>query len=413
MIEDEKKILYLLPIILASGCSQSEDPNGETQEARTTLQISMTRSESEILNSINMFAFDLVKTIENGSSSEVIPSTSNYLVSPLGVAMTLGMIANGAEGESLKEICTALHIPDNSLNGLNECCHTLLNAFEDSENGLDMKVNNYVWSKENLFQQTFQNTVKDLYNASAFHGSMNSSSDSNLKWLETESEKEDFDNAVMNAFDFKGLWDLKFNKNYTAPDYFYNSVSSKSFVDFMNTKGLVFTSGNDFCAMLRLTMEKESFSMDFILPDEDKSLEDIFENLTLEGWNELVGSLQSRSYKVSIPKFEFNGIKTDMKKSLVSLGINGIFDEYGEEIPNVLCDFEGEATYAYVKKIYQNASMICEEEGTTVKTSTVGAIEEASSLPNNGEFKVNRPFMFVISENSTGAILFMGKILRP
>ncbi len=385
--------------LFITGCSSSEEP--ETQPEKKKLEITLTRSESEALKSINSFAFDLFKATNTEKVKEQeMQKGYNYLISPFGASMALGMLANGAQGETLKEITDMLKIGDSSLDDLNECSRTLINAFTAPENQIAMKVTNHLHSNNYQIQPNYLSKVGEFYNA-----------------IQTNDEDEclngeKLDFAIIDVIEFQGRWDEVFNKDKTESGIFRNADATEGEVYFMNMEQTAFVAEDDKCRILSKGMDKGSFSFYFILPSGDNTIEDVICQLDQDYWEKIAHGFKRYSVNISIPKFKLEEDETFLNDPVKSLGMVKAFDKRNAELPDILMDMNSLPICPYIEVFKQRSSINVDEEGAEIKVVTIIGMMGSAYPFEKTEFILDRPFIYVISENSTGAILFMGKVSR-
>ncbi len=392
---------YLIPILacagfIMTGCSSSEEPQAEEREQtkKPTIKIPLTRSEGETLKSLNEFAFDLFKTFDKENQCVESSTRYNYVISPFGASMGLAMLANGADGETQNELLQVLKMGDASLDDLNNCCRSILEGLVAPENEVDLNVFNSVISKKRDFNPGFSSRIGEYF------------------FGKTLIEPKISCNLLLrNVMDFAAVWDVKFDPENTIPGIFHNADGSDGDANFMRSAGacgLIYRN-QDF-RFMRTVMNSNSFSLDLILPEENVELEDVIANLNLENWNEILNNLINKNgIFLNLPKFEMES-ECSLSSSLNALGMKKTFSESEAQIPNILIRHE-EDPNIWIQDVIQSGKVSMDEEGVKVKVVT--DISDASGIVlEYDQLNLDRPFIFSISENSTGAILFMGKVSR-
>jgi serpin B len=148
-------------------------------------------------------------------------------------------------------------------------------------------------------------------------------------------------------------------------------------------------------------------SMLILLPDRGTRLEALESSLSSKGLADAVSSLQSEKLDVSIPKFRLTS-QHRLDDALGALGMKAAFDVSR-------ADFKGiaEAEQLFVDAVLHKAFVDVNEEGTEAAAAPTvkGAPGKAPKKPP--AFKANRPFLFLIRDRTTGAILFLGRVVDP
>ncbi len=149
-----------------------------------------------------------------------------------------------------------------------------------------------------------------------------------------------------------------------------------------------------------------AFKMTFILPNEGISTAELVKDFDRSTWEVLTKDTGEREVKIKIPKFE-TSFKLELNDYLKSLGMTDAFLGSKADFSNMSDELS-----LYISKIFQKARIKVEEKGTEAAAVTVIDMKVNSALPSPSEpptFYATRPFLYAISEISTGAILFMGQ----
>jgi len=127
--------------------------------------------------------------------------------------------------------------------------------------------------------------------------------------------------------------------------------------------------------------------------------------MSQDKWNEILDNItETDDVNLQIPKFKLEyGIKS-LKDSLSSLGMEEAFEDRA--------DFSGIREGLYIDEVLHKAVIEVNEEGSEAAAATVVVLEESAAVIEPVTFIADRPFMFVIADDNTGTILFMGKLLN-
>lgn len=398
----KKTFLTLTAAAVLTACS-SDEPGGNTP--RRDIEVSL--SEQEVINAQQDFAFDLLNEgLENNQG--------NVAFSPFSVSIALSMTANGTEGAMQHEILDALNLDSTEdLAVMNGCAKRLIDEMPTLDNRTTLITAQSVWTRDNLaLLDSFRRICADSYKAS--FGNYSTADDGasaindwvsrNTKGSITNavSPKEMDKIAIVNATYFNGLWSDQFKKDKTKRLSFRNADGTISIVDMMSdSKEFYRYWETENLQMVRLPYGNGSFSMYVVLPKEDKPVSDVFASISQESWQTMKKSMMSYTVNLKMPRFGFQ-TSNDIKETLQRLGINKLWDEATEAMTDPA---------VVMKKFIHNVRIIVDEEGTTAaaaSTATGGDL-----IPSPGqivEMNCNHPFAFIIEEQSTGAILFIGAI---
>lgn len=403
-----KLFLLLGTLFLLAGCRNDDD--GGSNNAKERKDIVLSRSEEVMADESMDFAFRLFQQV---NSTEQRP---NWMISPLSASMALGMMTNGAAGNTLEEMKATLGFSDFNLDGMNVYYRKLVTELLDLDNTTRLGIANSVWIKEGLpVKESFVEVNEEMYDAEVSNLDFASPKAKNIinKWVADKTNNtikdvspslsSDMVFALINALYFKGIWKEKFNKSATKEETFTNADGSKSEVPMMRQEEHFLYTYNDDFLIAELQYGNMAFSMVILLPCEGRTLDESLKNLTRENWDEWYGERYSRKLDVKLPRFEISYDK-DLKEELVALGMKDAFDAYSADFSSMSSES------LYLGNVHQFTYIKVDEEGTEAAATTVVGGLSANVAPPSSDFHVNRPFAFMIKEKSTDTILFMGKV---
>lgn len=207
---------------------------------------------------------------------------------------------------------------------------------------------------------------------------------------------------IINALYFKGLWTQRFDKHNTQSMDFTKSDGSSIKTDMMTQTDDFKYYDNDTFQALGMNYGNGSYSMQVLLPQSGKTLDDVVKAMKAIDWKSFVGSMSTHETDVRLPRFtiEYGGEKNEV---LESLGIKQMF--------TTQADFSNFCKMStYVSKVVQKAKIEVDEEGTKAAAATYAEMLFTSSgVHTTKQFYADHPFIFVITEYSTGTICFMGQ----
>lgn len=408
-----KKIqtIIVLAAAVLTGCNSESDSQQPTicPVAPTSLQL--TRAEQQMVTASNDFAFKLFSEVQDGVKSQI--------VSPLSITFALGMLNNGAAGETQKQINDVLGFADTGADGINTFCYKLLQGAGTLDPLTKVLIANTIYmNKPYELQTEFVRLAKTFYDAEPetrdFHDGM--TRDVINKWGSDHTEgmieevlKEDEFNAdavsyLLNAIYFKGIWAKKFDKALTREEQFLHAglTNEVTYVQMMNqTTNFEYGETAD-CQALRLPYGNGSFQMTVLLPKRRTNALPAVPSA--EEWQQLDQQMTSQLVDVSLPRFETT-TDINLKPIMKKLGMPDAFD--GEK-----ADFSRFCNVpVYIGLMKQMAKVKLDEEGTEAAAITVIDMDLGSAGPDPKyiSFRADHPFLYVISEQQTGAILFIGQ----
>ncbi len=404
-----KNIFLIFIVLTVSACTKSQV---EPQEYRP---IKLDLKSQEILQSSNEFGIDLFKkVVEDAEEPE------NIMISPLSVSQALGMTWNGARGETRDEMTNVLGFSVDNDTELNESNRTIREALLNADNLVETNIANSIWYR-NTFQinSGFVDINKKFYDAEVrpldFSDAEGSKKTIN-NWVNDKTKGKipeivdvitpDHVMFLINAVYFKGKWKYEFKKDDSVDEPFHyvdgttedvKMMVQETDLDYFSTAG---------CSGVALPYGNEHFRMIVLLPDENVNLSDFVSGLDESILSGYINSFQQRGVKVWLPKFKFE-CDLELKKQLIKLGMvrafTGSADLSGMGTPSNL----------FISKVKHKTFVEVDEVGTEAAAVTSVEIMFTSIDPGAISFVVNRPFVFLIQEKDTGAILFMGQVYEP
>ena len=370
--------------------------------------ISLTDEERQLVKSNNDFAIRLFRQARDEKSS---------VMSPLSVTFALGMLNNGAAGQTQQEINDVLGFGETGADAINQFCRKMLTESGqlDKETRVDIAntiyVNNH-WGyelKEPFIQKAneyydAQPETRDFYDGITRDVINQWGSDHTEGMIKEILSKDGFNqdavSYLLNALYFKGTWVTKFDPNNTKEESFNGGaiVPMMHIPCVMGGAEFDYTS-NDLYQAIKLPYGNEAYLMTVILPQEDKTIEDVLDQMDGQNW-QFHG--RGTIVDLKLPRFETEA-SIDLKPVMSALGMPTAFNPDFADFS----DFCNVPTYIGLMK--QVAKINVNEEGTEAAAVTI--IEMTSSTPDIADFHATRPFIYIISERSTGIIFFIGQYM--
>lgn len=401
---------------LLSSCSNEEEvpypkpkPVEEPFVLKDRQDIALNPTQKEGIAMQNDFAFRLF-------NADVASTTKNSLISPLSIAQCVSMAANGAAEEVRSEIVGNLLPNGGSLADLNSLNQYLSDALADVDNSSTLTLSNSVWihNKYSLLSP-FSNAIKEYYNAESGVLDMTSQSaaDRINSWINSTtnglipslySKAPGGDMVLINTMYFKGEWTTPFREEVTEKAIFANEDGKSPEVDFMNSyNNYRMVSINSDYSIAQLNYGNKAFSLYALLPAEGTTLA-----LNAEKWKEIKESMEKRDVDISLPKFEVEYTVDDMENKMVQAGMNKLFTSGGAFLNTVSPKLDGSQVTMRHKTVFK----VNEKGAEGAALSEMGAVTfgPGENVPKRPSIVFNRPFVYIVEEQSTGAILFIGAI---
>ncbi len=366
------------------------------------------------------FAFDLYGKLKNNNPN------GNLFFSPYSISTALAMTYAGARGETEKQMAAALHftLPGPRLYPAFGVLQKQL-VQDDKSRGYQLLLANALWGqKGEPFLKEFLDLNQNYYGAGLalldFVSETENSRQIINSWVEEETKEKIKDLippggvdkltalVLTNAIYFKGKWKTEFEKKDTKLADFTVTAKDKVQVAMMHIKADFRYGGNANMKIIELPYKGNKLSMVVLLPREIEGIKEVENTLTTESLNTLLSNMYQnpkiyqRKVDLYLPKFKITWGTVSLKKALIELGMR---DAFGN------ADFSGINGRGgiWISDVFHKAFVEVNEEGTEAAAGTGVVIKRGSSL----EFRVNHPFIFIIRDNQTGSILFMGRVMNP
>lgn len=409
------KIRILIFLFAALGFTmlpscEKNDPNPEPAAPET---LNLTEKSAKVLDAGQQFSFELFKELYTLSGKE------NMMISSLSVSYALGMTYNGSAGTTREAFRNVLHYGDLDDQEVNESYKDLMGQLIHLDEQVEFSIANSIWYKQGFtVLEDFISTNREYFDAAVEELDF---ADPEAKdiingWIEEKTNDKIQDmldyipsSAVMylvNAIYFNAKWKYQFDAEVTAPGVFFKADDSHSQADFMKVNGAFnFLSGQGFSAV-ELPYGDSAFSMVVLMPAYDSNLDELVEVMDQELWASLLATPVVRNVQIEIPKFKY-GFKSLLNDPLINLGMGVAFSD-GADFSRIT-----PGGGIYISRVIHQTFIDVQEEGTEAAAATIVEMRETSAGPDENVFRADRPFLYVIKENSTSAILFMGKVEEP
>ena len=374
-----------------------------------------------VINANNKFAFDFFRaTLQQDTEN------SNKLISPLSIYLAIAMVYNGADNTTKDSISKTLQLQGIDINSLNAVCKTLISFLPQEDNKVKLSIANSIWYRQNSYQPmpSFLNIVQNNYGASV--KPLNFDAPAAVKtinnWVAQNTSNKIpsiIDNIspndlmyLINAVYFNGAWKYAFKTSDTFNDAFYLPNKGTKTVPFMKQKIRTKMYRDNSCSIIELPYGGgKSFSMYIVKPaDQQQSLNQFSVSFNEKRLMNAVNKMDSASFELQMPKWEYSYKIENMKPELAQLGMGIAFDDSNADFSKL---YNPSQVKVYISKAIHKTYIKVNEEGTEAAAATAIGISftTAPSLPYI--FKLDHPFLYAIVENQTGAILFLGKVNEP
>lgn len=368
----------------------------------------------------NQFAVDMYRQI-NGHTGQ---ADDNVFFSPYSLSTAMAMLYAAAEGETKAQIQKTFYYP--SMDVLNPNSAALYNQFNKPNPDYKLATVNDLWMEQGLTPtKSYVDTVQRYYGGQVTNLDFESNPNPSRliinkkiaqhtnqlipELLPKGSIKKNTVAVLTNAVYFKGDWKTPFNIQSTSEQPFYTHVGTSPNIKMMHTQADFAYSEDKQVQVVQLPYKGDDLSMLVILPKskEKTAMQQLVRDLSADKIKEWNKDLITQEVNLHLPKFKLKE-RYDMKDMLSDMGMPIAFNQ--DKATFKLFD---QSLSTWIDEIYHQAVVIVDEKGTEAAAATgiVVSTESASAPPP--VFKADHPFLFMIKDNRTDAILFLGQVNKP
>ena len=415
---------FAFAALLFAGCdpensqlpSGSDEPTNPEVVLNLPSSMKLTPAEQELVEIGNGFTFDLFgKLCETNDNKSVVSS-------PLSVTYALGMLNNGAKGNTQTQINDVLGFGNSGADSINAFCYKLINTAPSLDSLTKVLIANTIFVNEGegetlkeLFVRKANLYYKSDVKSRNFHDA--STLDEINQWASDNTEhmiqevltENDYNPSavsyLLNAIYFKGTWTYKFDKNNTTNQSFLlaggqGNVTSVPMMQL--TANVDYAKNNEYEAMC-LPYGNGSYKMTILLPviSQGQNGSEVPAVPSLATWNQLNSSMTKADYKIKLPRFE---IDTDVNLIPIMQSL-GMTDAFAPGLAD-FGDFCEQPEGVYINLMKHSAKIKVDEDGSEAAAVTVIGMGRNDRI---SKFTADRPFIYVISDTVTGSIFFIGR----
>lgn len=415
-------VLVLVLLLPAMACNQQVA--GELLMSDKPRETSPDVGEADLallIDGNTAFAFDLYRALRE--------KDGNLFYSPHSISVALAMTYAGARGETAEQMADTLKFlleQDRLHPAFNWLDVELASRGEGAEGkdgeGFRLNIVNAIWGqKDYSFLTEFLDVLAENYGAGLrildFMTEPEKSRITINEWVSDQTEDRIKDLIPQGAIDaltrlvltnaiyFNAAWAYPFDKDVTANGLFYLLDGGQVTVPMMRqTEAFGYTEGEGYQAV-ELLYDGDELSMVVLLPASG-DLQAFEEGLQAQKVSEIISGLQPAQVALTMPKFEFDS-EFSLKDTLTEMGMPIAFSG--------AADFSGMtgARDLLISEVLHKAFVSVDEAGTEAAAATAVIMRETAMPDQPIEVTIDRPFIFLIRDIETGAILFVGRVMNP
>ncbi len=418
--------------ILMTACG--DDGPGGTASAAELVQSDAPRATANLADgqqtseAVQAFAADLF--------AQLAQEDGNVVFSPYSVAVALAMTRAGAEGETAEQMDAVLHaaLAGDLGAGFNAIEHALAErpgeypiGMDDETAELELTTANQLWGQRDfVFEDEFLDHLAANYGAgmrlvdfieeteaarNAINDWVAERTRDRIPELIPEGVLDDMTRLVLtNAIYLNAPWMHRFDPNLTELAPFTRLDGGEVPVQMMDLGEQIrinYGAGADF-EVVRLPYVDGRLSMILVVPPAG-GYENFEAGLDAAKLDEVIGSLGDALVDLRMPQFEFR-TQASLVDALSALGMPVAFQPGGADLSGINRELGRDI---YIQDVIHEAFISVDEDGTEAAAATAVVAGVVSMPEVQAEVTVDRPFLFLIRDDETGALLFMGRVLDP
>jgi serpin B len=372
---------------------------------------------AELVAGNTAFAFDLYEVLRQEGQD-------NLFYSPYSISLALAMTYAGARGETASQMAETLHYTL-SQPQLHPAFNVLDQALTSSDNleedGFQLRIANAIWGQQGYeFLPTFLDALAENYGAGLrtvdFVEAAERVRQTINKWVSDQTEEKIQDLippgtlneltrlVLTNAIYFNGKWVTPFDTKGTRDRDFHLLDGSTVSVLMMTQSGRIQYMAGEGYQAAALPYRDSNMAMLFLLPAEDR-FDEIEAQLSSGFLTSIAKAFEAQRVRITMPKFSFES-SFNLTEALVGMGMPDAFQD---------ADFSGMTGNRdlFISNVLHKAYVAVDEEGTEAAAATAVIMELTAMRDEPIDMKIDRPFLFLIRDNDTGTILFVGRVLNP
>ena len=360
----------------------------------------------------NGFSFRFLQQIDGCEEGD-------WFVSPLSLQFLLDMLLNGSGGATTAEIARVLNADPDSIASINDLSRLLLERFPKLDPATKLTIGNAIFINKNYpVNRDFKKTVEKYYDAKVENLDFRNES-SSLRTINGWCDKQtkglipsvldkvdpEMFAYLLNALYFKGSWTYPFTSKWTKERTFRLESGREKQVWMMEKERKFSYGENDLFQRIRLPYGDGAYAMYVLLPKEGHTVAEVVASLDDASWKELRSHMYSDTkINLWLPRFETK-YHIKLNDILKEMGMPGAFRSGA--------DFKAMSPNAdFLDFVQQDAVIKVDEEGSEAAAVTSAGMMGATASPEPPkviDFHCDHPFLYLITEAHTGAILFAGK----
>ena len=393
----------------------------QSKAARITQEDVPVSDTTALVQGNSQFAFDVYQSLKDQSG--------NLFFSPYSLTQALAMTYAGANGKTQQQMAGALHfsLPDNRLHATLNALDVGLAAMGDTQNdqsSFKLSVVNALWGQVGYpFLPDYLDVLSKYYGSGVHTLDFNKAPEVSRQainaWVSQQTNQRiqdliaqgvitpDTRMVLTNAIYFKAAWQKAFEKNQTADGPFFISNDSAVQAPMMHQQSMAGYLKENGVQVVELPYTNPDFSMVIIMPDTDTFRQ--FEgSMDASKTAALIQAIKPVEVDLTLPKFKFDD-SFSLVKSLQGLGMTDAFAPGVADFSKI----DSGKGQLFIQDVLHKAFISVDEQGTEAAAAT-GVVVGTTAMPAESvKVVIDHPFLFLIRDKQSGAILFIGRVVNP
>ncbi len=369
-----------------------------------------------VVEGMNTFAFDLYGRLAAASDE-------NVFLSPASISTALAMTYAGARGNTESQMDAVLHLPERNVHEGFGAMVDYLNALGKQEK-FDLTMANALWGQRNYaFRPQFTELLDARYGAGLrlvdFQGETEAARVAINDWVEEQTNDKIKDLippgvltsltrlVLTNAIYFQGTWEHQFNPDSTRPMPFTTAAGKEVETPTMFQEARFRYAEDAAAQCLEMGYKGADMAMTILLPKRKDGLPDLEKDLDAAALHRWTERLKAQKVKVYLPKFTMT-TEFQLSGILAAMGMPDAFRPGQADLSGM----DG-TKKLFIQEVVHKAFVDVDETGTEAAAATGVVVGITSVPPPMPTFRADRPFLFLIRDTRSGAVLFVGRLNEP
>ncbi|HEX6863124.1 MAG TPA: serpin family protein [Thermoanaerobaculia bacterium] len=407
-------VLAVTAVLLLARTLGAEEAPGDGKEAAVRLA-----------QSSNAFGFDLYQRLRE--------KPGNLVLSPASITTALTMPWGGARGETAAQMRTVLHLqgtPDEVMATSGELSRSLQNPSRP----IVFRIANQLFAEKTYkLVPAYVEKTKESFGAPLelldFKKAPEPARVRINGWVEGKTERrikdlippqgveKDTRLVLVNAIYFLGDWAVPFDAGETRPRPFHLTAAEQKTVPTMSREGSMRYVQTEALSAVELPYKGGELSMLLLVPREIEGLAAIESGLNAKQLDEITGALKWGLVDLTLPKFEVKPVESlSLGEDLKAMGMPLAFDRDKADFTGI-ADPPNPIDRLVLAKVFHKGFVKVDEKGTEAAAATAVMSVMAGAAPGGPprivRIEVDRPFLFLIRDNASGLVIFLGRVNDP